>query len=119
MEEEVEHEEVEEEEEVEEIEEEVEEEVEEEAADEADSKGGSDGVEEIDEERKHAELLALPPHGTEVYLGGIPPDASEEDLKEFCESIGAATEVADLVLQMPCLCFFCLDGLNLLYANSR
>ncbi|KAF9664949.1 hypothetical protein SADUNF_Sadunf16G0071600 [Salix dunnii] len=52
-----------------------------------------DGVEEIDEERKHAELLALPPHGTEVYLGGIPPDASEEDLKEFCEFIGAVTEV--------------------------
>ncbi|KAJ6316375.1 hypothetical protein OIU78_019627 [Salix suchowensis] len=89
MEEEVEYEEVEEEE---EIEEEVEEEEIEEATDEADSQRGSDGVEEIDEERKHAELLALPPHGTEVYLGGIPPDASEEDLKEFCESIGAVTE---------------------------
>ncbi|KAB5519748.1 hypothetical protein DKX38_024067 [Salix brachista] len=90
MEEEVEYEEVEEEE---EIEEEVEEEEIEEAADEADSQRGSDGAEEIDEERKHAELLALPPHGTEVCLGGIPPDASEEDLKEFCESIGAVTEV--------------------------
>ncbi|KAJ6750036.1 hypothetical protein OIU85_000644 [Salix viminalis] len=55
-------------------------------------KKGSDGAEEIDEERKHAELLALPPHGTEVYLGGIPPDASEEDLKELCEYIGAVTE---------------------------
>jgi heterogeneous nuclear ribonucleoprotein R len=101
MEEEVEYEEVEEEEEVEEIEEEVEEEVEEEeieeAADEADSKKGSDGEEEIDEQRKHAELLALPPHGSEVYLGGIPPDASEGDLKEFCESIGEVTEVTDLV----------------------
>ncbi|KAJ6425573.1 hypothetical protein OIU84_026197 [Salix udensis] len=68
MEEEVEYEEVEEEE---EIEEEVEEEEIEEAADEADSQRGSD----------------------EVYLGGIPPHASEEDLKEFCESIGAVTEV--------------------------
>ncbi|KAL9336551.1 hypothetical protein Peur_071039 [Populus x canadensis] len=97
MEEEVEYEEVEEEEEVEEIEEEVEEEVEEEeieeAADEADLKKGSDGEEEIDEQRKHAELLALPPHGSEVYLGGIPPDASEGDLKKFCESIGEVTEV--------------------------
>ncbi|XP_034932279.1 heterogeneous nuclear ribonucleoprotein Q isoform X2 [Populus alba] len=99
MEEEVEYEEVEEEEEVEveEIEEEVEEEVEEEeieeAADEADSKKGADGEEEIDEQRKHAELLALPPHGSEVYLGGIPPSASERDLKEFCESIGEVTEV--------------------------
>ncbi|KAJ6316374.1 hypothetical protein OIU78_019626 [Salix suchowensis] len=94
MEEEVEYEEVEEEEEIEEeVEEEVEEEEIEEAADEADSQRGSYGAEEIDEERKHAELLALPPHGTEVYLGGIPPDAYEEDLKEFCESIGAVTEV--------------------------
>ncbi|KAJ6303812.1 hypothetical protein OIU77_017649 [Salix suchowensis] len=73
--------------------EEVEEEEIEEAADEADSQRGSDGAEEIDEERKHAELLALPPHGTEVYFGGIPPDASEEDLKELCEYIGAVTEV--------------------------
>ncbi|KAJ6750032.1 hypothetical protein OIU85_000641 [Salix viminalis] len=94
MEEEVEYEEVEEEEEIEEeVEEEVEEEEIEEAADEADSQRGSDGAEEIDEERKHAELLALPPHGTEVHLGGIPPDASEEDLKELCEYIGAVTEV--------------------------
>ncbi|KAJ6316388.1 hypothetical protein OIU78_019640 [Salix suchowensis] len=94
MEEEVEYEEVEEEEEIEEeVEEEVEEEEIEEAADEADSQRGSDGAEEIDEERKHAELLALPPHGTEVYFGGIPPDASEEDLKELCEYIGAVTEV--------------------------
>uniref|UniRef100_A0A6N2LP01 RRM domain-containing protein n=1 Tax=Salix viminalis TaxID=40686 RepID=A0A6N2LP01_SALVM len=93
MEEEVEYEEVEEEEEIEEeVEEEVEEEEIEEAADEADSQRGSDGAEEIDEERKHAELLALPPHGTEVHLGGIPPDASEEDLKELCEYIGAVTE---------------------------
>ncbi|KAG5253094.1 nuclear localization sequence-binding protein [Salix suchowensis] len=94
MEEEVEYEEVEEEEEIEEeVEEEVEEEEIEEAADEADSQRRSDGAEEIDEERKHAELLALPPHGTEVYFGGIPPDASEEDLKELCEYIGAVTEV--------------------------
>ncbi|KAJ6425571.1 hypothetical protein OIU84_026195 [Salix udensis] len=69
MEEEVEYEEVEEEEEIEEeVEEEVEEEEIEEAADEADSQRGSDGAEEIDEERKHAELLALPPHDTD-YRG--------------------------------------------------
>ena len=37
--------------------------------------------------RKHAELLSLQPHGSEVYLGGIPHDASEEDLRGFCESI--------------------------------
>lgn len=46
-----------------------------------------------DEKKKHAELLALPPHGSEVYVGGIPQDSSEEDLRSFCESIGEVTEV--------------------------
>ncbi|THF96480.1 hypothetical protein TEA_017076 [Camellia sinensis var. sinensis] len=114
VEEEVEYEEVEVEEEVEEDEEEeVEEEVEEEedeeeeedgeedtAADGADVQKGSDGDEDMkpadaegDVEKKHAELLALPPHGSEVYLGGIPQDASEEDLRNFCESVGEVVEV--------------------------
>ncbi|KAA8549875.1 hypothetical protein F0562_001559 [Nyssa sinensis] len=102
MDEEVEYEEVEEEEEVEEVEEEeVEEEDEEEQGEEeADmpdaekSPGGDDGkVEDEGESKKHAELLALPPHGSEVYVGGIPPDASDEELKGFCESIGEVTEV--------------------------
>ncbi|XP_017698930.2 heterogeneous nuclear ribonucleoprotein Q-like [Phoenix dactylifera] len=94
----------------EEVEEEVEEEVvEEEEADEeataaangadADTNlGGGDDMKDPkqkdeDESEKHAELLALPPHGSEVYVGGIPNDASEEDLKSFCESIGEVTEV--------------------------
>ncbi|XP_052174797.1 heterogeneous nuclear ribonucleoprotein Q [Diospyros lotus] len=92
-------EEVEEEEEVEEVEEEEEEEEEEEAdaADGADALKGSGGdvnmkpAEEFEE--KHAELLARPPHGSEVYLGGIPQDASEEDLRSFCASVGEVTEV--------------------------
>ncbi|KAJ6840679.1 heterogeneous nuclear ribonucleoprotein R-like isoform X1 [Iris pallida] len=46
-----------------------------------------------DEMKEHAELLALPPHGSELYVGGIPYDASEEDLKSFCESAGEVTEV--------------------------
>ncbi|XP_068656312.1 heterogeneous nuclear ribonucleoprotein Q-like [Aristolochia californica] len=93
---------VQEEEEVEEVEEDV---VEEEVA--AITNGGdgeakSDGsdvevesTEAIDaaEHQKHAELLALPPHGSQVYLGGIPHDVTEEDLKVFCESIGEVTEV--------------------------
>ncbi|XVF46918.1 hypothetical protein PTKIN_Ptkin03bG0067000 [Pterospermum kingtungense] len=93
MEEEVEYEEVEveeEEEEEEETEEEVEEEVEEEDQD-VENANGADADE--DEKRKHAELLARPPHGSEVYIGGIPHDASQEDLKGFCESIGEVTEV--------------------------
>lgn len=77
---------------------EVEEEVEEEEED------GEEGNEEAgeqrriavdeDEEKKHAELLSLPPHGSEVYLGGIPHDASESDLRGFCEPVGEVTEVS-------------------------
>ena len=76
-------EEVEEEEEVKEEEEEIEEEEEDEEEKEAakgdDVQKGSHGdyamkvdqaVENV--RRKHAELLSLPPHGSEVYLGGIP-----------------------------------------------
>uniref|UniRef100_A0A803MXV0 RRM domain-containing protein n=1 Tax=Chenopodium quinoa TaxID=63459 RepID=A0A803MXV0_CHEQI len=48
---------------------------------------------EGDDKKKHAELLALPPHGSEVYVGNIPQDATEEDLRGFCESIGEVVEV--------------------------
>ncbi|KAG2674416.1 hypothetical protein I3843_13G118800 [Carya illinoinensis] len=100
-EEEVEYEEVEEEEEVEEIEEEEElEEAEEEDTNNAigadaqkNNSGGEMKVEDGDEKKKHAELLALPPHGSEVYIGGIPRDTSDEDLRVFCESIGEVGEV--------------------------
>ncbi|KAL7133584.1 hypothetical protein ABFS83_12G150800 [Erythranthe nasuta] len=108
LEEEVEYEEVEEEveEEEEEEEEEVEEEVEEEEDEEEndshrhdarrnpsrdDDMENEEGREDLD--KKHSELLALPPHGSEVYLGGISHDTSEDDLKRFCESIGEVTEV--------------------------
>ena len=85
MEEEVEYEEVE--------EEEVEEDEEEkEAAKGADEEMKVDQAEE-DERKKHSELLSLPPHGSEVYLGNIPHDSSEEDVRRFCESIGEVTEV--------------------------
>lgn len=93
MEEEYEYEEVEEEEEEEVIEEEVEEEVEEEEEDADAGKSGDMQIEDEDEKKKHAELLALPPHGSEVYIGGIPHDASEHDLRDFCQSIGEVTEV--------------------------
>ncbi|CAN1294400.1 Heterogeneous nuclear ribonucleoprotein Q [Linum perenne] len=87
MDEEVEYEEVEEEEEVEEyVEEEIE--VEEEGEDQDGDNGEND-----DEKKKHAELLALPPHGSEVYIGGIPHNTTQEDLRGFCESIGEVTEV--------------------------
>ncbi|KAJ6739470.1 hypothetical protein OIU74_004278 [Salix koriyanagi] len=50
-------------------------------------------VEDEDEKKKHAELLARPCHGSEVYIGGVPNDVSEEDLKDFCESVGEVAEV--------------------------
>ncbi|KAJ6803116.1 heterogeneous nuclear ribonucleoprotein R-like isoform X1 [Iris pallida] len=99
MEEEVEYEEVEEEveEEEEEVEEEIEEEEEEEEEDTSANGADDDGM-QVDEQdqdkiKEHAELLALPPHGSEVYVGGIPYDVSEEDLKSFCQSVGEVTEV--------------------------
>ena len=46
-----------------------------------------------------AELLSLPPHGSQVFLGGIPQHASMEDLKAFCEhNIGEVTQVCLLPL---------------------
>ncbi|CAL9203914.1 unnamed protein product [Musa hybrid cultivar] len=108
MEEEVEYEEVEEEVEEEEeevVEEEIEEELEEEeqetdvanGSNAGDAAGGDasmvEGEKDDDESKKHAELLALPPHGSEIYVGGIPHDASEEELRSFCEPIGEVTEV--------------------------
>ena len=101
MEEEVEYEEVEVEEEEEEIEEEVEEEVEEEDQD-VENDNGADAdetkLQDGDEKRKHVELLARPPHGSEVYIGGISHDVSQEDLKDFCESVGEVTEVLSFAI---------------------
>ena len=107
--EEVEVEEEEEEEEEEDEEEEVEEEVEEE--DEEDNKGASEdrmkvAEDEEGKEKKHAELLALPPHGSDMYLGGIPNDATEDDLRAFCESVGEVTEVICNYMKFLVLCLY-------------
>lgn len=50
-----------------------------------------------DEKEKHAQLLALPPHGSEVFIGGLPKDASEEDLRDLCEPIGEVFEVKNII----------------------
>ncbi|CAL4995680.1 unnamed protein product [Urochloa decumbens] len=97
-EEEVEYEEIEEEVEYEEVEEEEEEEEDKsEVACEVDAKHDSkmadvDRKDEVGKE-KHAELLALPPHGSEVYVGGISSDISSEDLKKLFESVGEVVDV--------------------------
>ncbi|KVH97329.1 Nucleotide-binding, alpha-beta plait [Cynara cardunculus var. scolymus] len=46
-----------------------------------------------DNKGKHAELLALPPHGSEIFIGGLPRDVVEEDLSDLCESFGDVVEV--------------------------
>ncbi|KAM6600120.1 hypothetical protein CsatA_019729 [Cannabis sativa] len=52
-------------------------------------------VSPIDEEEqeKRAELLALPPHGSEVFIGGLPREVTEEDLRDLCDNIGDIVEV--------------------------
>uniref|UniRef100_M4F8J6 RRM domain-containing protein n=1 Tax=Brassica campestris TaxID=3711 RepID=M4F8J6_BRACM len=49
----------------------------------------------IDEEEreKYSHLLSLPPHGSEVFIGGLPRDVGEEDLRDLCEAIGEIFEV--------------------------
>lgn len=46
-----------------------------------------------DNKGKHAELLALPPHGSEIFIGGLPRDVVEEDLSDLCEPFGDVVEV--------------------------
>jgi len=56
-------------------------------------KGGAYGPEDEEEKMKWDELLALPPQGSEVFLGGLPRDTTEEDLRELCEPLGEIFEV--------------------------
>ncbi|KAK1425286.1 hypothetical protein QVD17_20636 [Tagetes erecta] len=44
-------------------------------------------------DEKFAELLAIPPHGSEIFIGGLPRDVVEEDLSELCEQFGDIVEV--------------------------
>ncbi|XP_027348972.1 heterogeneous nuclear ribonucleoprotein Q-like isoform X1 [Abrus precatorius] len=46
-----------------------------------------------DEKEKHDEILALPPHGSEVFIGGLPRDVCEDDLRELCDPMGDILEV--------------------------
>ncbi|KAL5223334.1 hypothetical protein ABZP36_028047 [Zizania latifolia] len=56
-------------------------------------KVGGDGPEDEEEKRKWDELLALPPQGSEVFIGGLPRDTTEEDLRDLCEPFGEIYEV--------------------------
>lgn len=52
-----------------------------------------DGPEDQEEKMKWDELLALPPQGSEVFVGGLPRDTTEGDLRELCEPVGEIFEV--------------------------
>ena len=56
-----------------------------------------------DDIEKHAQLLALPPHGSEIFIGGLPREALEEDLRDLCEPIGEVFEVKAVM----CMTFTC------------
>ena len=49
-------------------------------------KEGKDG-------EKSGELLKRPPHGSEIFVGGITRDTTEEDLRILCSSCGDIYEV--------------------------
>lgn len=46
-----------------------------------------------EEMEKQAELLSLPPHGSEIFIGGMSRDVSEGDLRDLCEPFGEIFEI--------------------------
>lgn len=50
-----------------------------------------------EEKEKYSHLLSLPPHGSEVFIGGLPRDVGEEDLRDLCEDIGDIFEVGTAI----------------------
>ncbi|KAJ0250069.1 Heteroproteinous nuclear ribonucleoprotein Q [Hirschfeldia incana] len=50
-------------------------------------------AEDEEEKEEYSRLLSLPPHGSEVFIGGLPRDVGEEDLRDLCEPIGDIFEV--------------------------
>eukprot|EP01026_Neomeris_dumetosa_P059651 TRINITY_DN5575_c0_g1_i8.p1 TRINITY_DN5575_c0_g1~~TRINITY_DN5575_c0_g1_i8.p1 ORF type:complete len:613 (-),score=154.95 TRINITY_DN5575_c0_g1_i8:108-1946(-) len=49
--------------------------------------------EEEEEDCSHIEIgtddpMKMPPHGTEIFMGGIPHDATDEEITGFCKGVG-------------------------------
>jgi heterogeneous nuclear ribonucleoprotein R len=63
-------------------------------------------AEDGNDKEKHAELLALPPHGSEVYIGGLSSSACSEDVKKLCEPVGEVAEVSTPTF-LGLMCFSC------------
>lgn len=64
---------------------------------------GSEDMKEDDKEEKEGEksgeLLKRPPHGSEVFVGGITRDTTDEDLRTLCSCCGDIYEVCCLSYQ--------------------
>ncbi|GLJ31291.1 hypothetical protein SUGI_0627750 [Cryptomeria japonica] len=56
----------------------------------------SEKLEKDKDESNDEELLALPPHGTEVFLGNLPREITKEDLTSLCEQCG---EIFDITIK--------------------
>lgn len=52
-----------------------------------------EGGKDDNDREKGGELLTRPPHGSEVFVGGITRDTTEEDLRNLCQSSGDIYEV--------------------------
>ncbi|CAL8471852.1 g11394 [Coccomyxa elongata] len=50
--------------------------------------GAANGAAETNGEKSSDDPMSEPPHGTEVFVGGIPRTASEDQLKVFAEAVG-------------------------------
>lgn len=46
------------------------------------------------DEKEYTQLLSLPPRGSEIFIGGLTRDVSEEDLRDICEPFGEIFEVS-------------------------
>ncbi|KAM0906986.1 hypothetical protein ACQ4PT_016432 [Festuca glaucescens] len=57
--------------------------------------GGAQGCRMSYEEMRYAELLALPPHGSELFVCGLASKTTEESLRKFCHPL----EIYDIKLK--------------------
>lgn len=69
-----------------------------------------------DDEKKRAELLALPPYGSEIFIGGLPRDVSNDDLRDLCEPFGDIFEVSSHPVgrkRLMWMLLFCFAACNI------
>lgn len=60
------------------------------------AEGNGEKVDKDKEEYDDEELLARPPHGTEVFVGNLPRNITKEDLISLCEQHG---EIFDVIIK--------------------